>query len=445
MINAFRRLFTAGECQAHQGRDLLAVERSRHEAIFYYATEDGAICKRREKASKFNLGQVRERIVDAFVPRHYKEVCPHDYLPFSLWRSSSDIADAAISFFTTKAVLTALGITVGTGTTGAIAWVLKDVMGKLGKFAASYVAPKTDRDPGKWYLIGKGVSQAGDLMELSLDVIPQAVIPLSIAANIIKYGGWSVYTNGEASIEQHFSRTANMAEVKAKLGNQKVVASFAGIALAIALQYALAATGLPLLAAVTVAALLAMQTITAYKATKSLNIFNIDRGKIVHLIDAYLNGKSIPPPDSKSLQMIKGERGGDHLHLGVGLEFLSASSVRIENLISYFHERNEKYLLCAEGNEIFIAFAPHATQKDIVKSLLHARILASVLNSERTQPRGQGKVDEIMAAITKSYQKASREYPHFMELLARTQWDPRRIFIDAGETRVDATGDQPEP
>jgi hypothetical protein len=121
------------------------------------------------------------------VPEGYPESVAPSYTPYMQWRAVQYFFGGAMSVFTTRSLLLALGVSRGTGSSAvAVNWVIKDGAGRIGKMLFARHGKKFDVDLKQLRFKGAMLMQLGAALELSTMAAPKLFLPLACAANVAK-------------------------------------------------------------------------------------------------------------------------------------------------------------------------------------------------------------------------------------------------------------------
>lgn len=104
------------------------------------------------------------------------------------WRGIQYFFGGAISVFTTKALLSAVGVSDrAAGLSAAtINWVLKDGAGRFGRFLFARWGHQLDCELKQFRLLGDVLMEGGAILELCTLAAPRQFLLLACTANVMK-------------------------------------------------------------------------------------------------------------------------------------------------------------------------------------------------------------------------------------------------------------------
>jgi hypothetical protein len=133
------------------------------------------------------------------------------------WRGVQYFFGGALSVFTTRALLTSVGVKRGaSASAAAINWVLKDGAGRLGRFLFARWGHQLDCELKQFRLLGDGLMEAGAILELATIAAPRQFLLFACTANLMKNLAAVAASSTRAPIYRSFALQNNMADVTAK-------------------------------------------------------------------------------------------------------------------------------------------------------------------------------------------------------------------------------------
>ncbi|MCO5588451.1 hypothetical protein L7F22_042407 [Adiantum nelumboides] len=151
------------------------------------------------------------------VPEGYPESVSSSYTPYMHWRALKYFFGGAMSVFTTRSLLHAVGVSQGAASTAVAAnWVIKDGAGRIGKMLFARHGKKFDCDMKQLRFMGDLLMEFGAAVELATAAAPNLFLPLACAANVAKNVAAVTSTSTRASIYKAFARGENIGDVTAK-------------------------------------------------------------------------------------------------------------------------------------------------------------------------------------------------------------------------------------
>ena len=171
------------------------------------------------------------------VPQGYPDSVSPQYTEYMAWRGVQYFFGGALSLFTTRALLTSVGVKKGaSASAAAINWVLKDGAGRLGRFLFARWGHQLDCELKQFRLLGDGLMEAGAVLELSTIAFPKRFLLLACTANLMKNLAAVAASSTRAPIYRTFALHNNMADVTAKGESVANLSDIFGVAAGIALS-----------------------------------------------------------------------------------------------------------------------------------------------------------------------------------------------------------------
>jgi Vitamin B6 photo-protection and homoeostasis len=184
------------------------------------------------------LGRTASKVWSSFlVPQGYPSSVSPAYKEYMFWRGVQYFFGGAISVFTTKALLTSIGIKRNAGASAAaINWVVKDGAGRVGRFVFARWGHQLDCELKQFRLLGDGLLEAGAVLELCTAAAPGQFLLLACTANLLKNIAAVAASTTRAPIYRTFALSNNMADVTAKGESVANLSDIAGVATGIMLS-----------------------------------------------------------------------------------------------------------------------------------------------------------------------------------------------------------------
>ena len=171
------------------------------------------------------------------VPQGYPASVSPQYREYMFWRGVQYFFGGALSLFTTRALLTSVGVKRGASTSAAaINWVLKDGAGRMGRFLFARWGHQLDCELKQFRLLGDGLMEGGAILELSTIAFPRQFLLLACTANLMKNLAAVAASSTRAPIYRTFALQNNMADVTAKGESVANLSDIVGVAVGIALS-----------------------------------------------------------------------------------------------------------------------------------------------------------------------------------------------------------------
>ena len=128
---------------------------------------------------------------------------------------------------------------------GAWNWVVKDGIGQLGGVLVasrlSQFSKTLDADPKRWRMTAALSLDMAAGIEIVTPLAPSVwVLPLAVAANLLKNIGFLTASASRAALHQSLATAGNLADVTAKAGSQSMAAGTIGTFLGVGFSTSLA-------------------------------------------------------------------------------------------------------------------------------------------------------------------------------------------------------------
>ncbi|KAJ8767790.1 hypothetical protein K2173_020730 [Erythroxylum novogranatense] len=385
------------------------------------------------------------------VPEGFPDSVSPSYVPYMTWRALKHFFGGAIGVFTTKTLLSSVGVAKSQAIPGAVAinWILKDGAGRVGKMLYSRQGKKFDYDLKQMRFAGDLLMELGAGVELATAAVPHLFLPLACAANVAKNVAAVTSTSTRTPIYKAFAKGENIGDVTAKgecVGN---VADLLGTGLSIML-----AKRNPSLVA-TFAFLSSGYIFSSFQEVKSVVLHTLNRARFSVAVDAFLKTGRVP-----SLQ--EGNRKEDIFNfpwlkdtpIVIGSRFKDAFQDPSAYLtIQPFFEK-ERYLLTynPSKNKVYALLKDQAKSEDILKAAFHAHLLLHFVHSSKNGQSSLLKqlekdhsghilsVSDIEARIAETCRMVSPLFGAFKSKAAEQGWRMSESLLNPGRARLVLTG-----
>lgn len=375
-----------------------------------------------------------------FLPSGFPDTVSPDYLASRKWALVREMAGGISSYYGTAAVINAMGYGAIGPLTAAMAWMMRESVNGVGKFAGSFLAPSADQNPREWSFYGQLINTLGVGLEASLAIIPEAYIGLGPAANVVKALGSTSREAAEAQVDKHYAIHDNIGEVRSKNSNQNMVASGIGSAIGYGLEIAgrslLGPAAVPVIVAG--ASLLTMFAQARYARTLDMN--DLNERALRQVARDHLEGTYQPPEEPALLKGVvarwKENRHRQKLVMGSEVQpILDRGLAHFQELKTLYADRN--YLLDWDGETIRVVLAEASTTTDQALALMQAETLETLRGEEGFAQRlEQDRDGTIRWALEESKRRAPQD-GSFLEALKKLGWDTDRILVRARPVRAD--------
>ncbi len=343
-----------------------------------------------------------------------------DYVPSRRWNFLMELTGSTQSYLGTAAALNAVGIGNGPLTVG-LAWMVRDAIDGIGKFAGSQFGRQADKDPKSWVTTGEYVHAVGSMMESTLAVAPEAFLAIAPAANAVKAFGSTVKSAAQAPIELHQARDNNLGEMRSKNNNQTMLAGIIGAGLGFGLEklgsHYIGAAATPVL----MAAATAGKLFATHGYVKSLDLDPVTERRISKHAHKWLDVGKADKGDLKKLK------------LGAPLSDFVKDPARFRQLSELYGPRN--YLLDIQQDQIAVVLHQDSTPE----TQLEAVTQASLVRILQRSPLYQVKIGQEGDAAARDWllRTSLGAVAEVVASFARDEDDPLRFTSDARRAHWD--------
>ncbi|XP_058097526.1 protein root UVB sensitive 6-like isoform X2 [Magnolia sinica] len=330
------------------------------------------------------------------VPEGFPDSVTPSYVPYMTWRALKHFFGGAMGVFTTQTLLSSVGMSIDSSTSGAVAinWILKDGAGRVGKMLFARQGKKFDNDLKQLRFASDLVMELGAGVELATAAMPHLFLPLACAANVAKNVAAVTSTSTHTPIYKAFAKGENIGDVTAKGECVANIADLLGTGLSIMIS-----KRNPSLVA-TFALLSCGYVLSSYQEVKSVVLHTLNRGRFTMAVEAFLKTGHVPSlkeansrenifsfPWAKDRPIVLGPRFGDAFQE-------PAMFLAIEPLFE-----KEKYIVTynpTKGN-VYALFKDLSKSDDILKAAFHAHVLLHFIRSsnENSSWRQHGATDQL--------------------------------------------------
>lgn len=323
------------------------------------------------------------------VPEGYPESVAPSYTPYMQWRALKYFFGGAMSVFTTRSLLHAVGVS-GQGaasTAVAVNWVIKDGAGRIGKMLFARHGKKFDCDMKQLRFRGDLLMELGAAVELATVAAPHLFLPLACAANVAKNIAAVTSTSTRASIYKAFARGENIGDVTAKGECISNVADLLGTGLGI-----LISKKNPSLTA-TFMVLSCGYLFSSYQEIKSVQLPTLNRARFKVAVQSFLDTGRVPSlseGNQKETIFMHPWVSEKPYILGARVNEAFQSSHNFLDLLPLFQK--EKYLVTYNSTkkQAYVVLKEKASSDDVMRGAFHAQMLVNSLQRSSSQNQGSG-------------------------------------------------------
>ncbi|KAK4788320.1 hypothetical protein SAY86_019639 [Trapa natans] len=379
------------------------------------------------------------------VPEGFPDSVAPSYVPYMTWRALKHFFGGAMGVFTTQTLLSSVGISKNSATSGAVAinWILKDGAGRVGKMLFARQGKKFDYDLKQLRISGDLLMEMGAGLELATAAMPQLFLPLACAANVAKNVGAVTSTSTRTPIYKAFARGENIGDVTAKgecVGN---IADLLGTGLSIMIS-----RRNPSLVK-TFGLLSCGYILSSYQEVRSVVLHTLNRARFTVAVDSFLRTGQVPSllegnmkeriftfPWLKEKPIVLGPRFKD--------AFQDAGSyLAVEPLFE-----KERYVVTYNPvkGKVYALLKHRAKPDDILKAAFHAHVLLHFISSKDGQLLSQKNPENscssllsssnLEAHVSQSCEMVSATYRVFKSKAAEQGWVMSESLLNPGRARL---------
>lgn len=311
------------------------------------------------------------------VPEGYPESVSPSYTPYMHWRALKYFFGGAMSVFTTRSLLHALGVSQGAASTAVAAnWVIKDGAGRIGKMLFARHGKKFDCDMKQLRFMGDLLMEFGAAIELATVAAPNFFLPLACAANVAKNVAAVTSTSTRAPIYKAFARVENIGDVTAKGECISNIADLLGTGLGIFIS-----KKNPSLMA-TFVVLSCGYLCCSYQEVKSVMLPTLNRARFGVAVQSFLDTGRVP-------SLVEGNRkesifmppwaGDKPSVLGARVNEAFESPDKFLDLLPLFQKENYIVTYNSTRRQAYVVLKEKANSEDVLRATFHAQVVVNIL------------------------------------------------------------------
>ncbi len=324
---------------------------------------------------------ILEKAKEIFLPPDMDKTVAPEYLKFRAWALGASVAAGAVSFSNIAVSMNAVKQAFSSTEKAALAQTINTFVWRFSYMGGSFLAPKGEEDPRKFYMTSNLISTTNALATLGvLSMMPKAYVPLSLSTSVLGAVG---STLGSAAGVNVFNRMAvkNKGVVQSKNSNQDLVASMLGMPVALGVKWVAGRLGVNS-ALLTAGTMAPVMFFCALKAASSIRMEPIRRTELEKLVDNFISTGVVEAAPTKSpMQMLSSlfgsgeETFSPNINIAKELEQVLDPKQDAETTFSIY--KNDKYLLSYESgaNKINIGVRNDGNLDDIFKAYTQARLM----------------------------------------------------------------------
>ncbi|EEE55775.1 hypothetical protein OsJ_04341 [Oryza sativa Japonica Group] len=377
------------------------------------------------------------------VPEGFPDSVTPSYVPYMTWRALKHFFGGAMGVFTTRTLLSSVGVSQSKVTPGAIAinWILKDGAGRVGKMLFARQGKKFDYDLKQLRFSSDLLLEIGAGIELATAAFPQFFLPMACVANVVKNVAAVTSTSTRTPIYKAYARGENIGDVTAKGESVGNIADLLGTGLSIFIS-----KRNPSL--VTSFAFLSCGYLwSSYHEVRSVVLNTLNRARFTVAVDSFIKTGHIPSLKEGNSQETIFNPPWRHEPVAIGSRFGEAfqepaSFVAIRPLFE-----DERYMVTYNPakDKVYALLKDQAKSDDIIKAAFHAHVLLHFINasharkqmnSRRSDPYGNPCNMDFMAHIAESCKIVSSSYGTFKKKAREQGWIMSESLLNPGKARL---------
>ncbi|CAM6119398.1 unnamed protein product [Calypogeia fissa] len=430
------------------------------------------------------VDRIKRAVYRTFVPEHVRT----HYLAYMRWKFLHRTASSIIQVQGTQAMLQAIGIGARRALPAAagLNWVLKDGLGRLGRFVFSGSLGSTFDSNLKKVRFSTSVLFTLSLgLEMLTAIFPNYFLLFATMANIGKSIALAAYLATSAAIHKSFAVGDNLADIAAKGQVQTVVADNLGLAVAVALDSLARSNKMvrQLLLLAIFPTLAALDLYAIYNELQSVHLQTLNKARLQIIVEGWLHTGQVPSSENVSkveCRQIVQITGRRTLPLRIGA--LNPRGWKREDLMRAFQCQTGQSFAIFEEMQGFSPFPSQIPQrglllwlhdgftaKDVITALLQVELMRSILyskcepsssescleDSKYKPPIDDISVQELKSKygrldlkrssrgwasfVVESREQAEAFADHLIEAMEATGWQTQNILLDPQERQTYST------
>eukprot|EP01025_Chloroclados_australasicus_P059954 TRINITY_DN7628_c0_g1_i10.p2 TRINITY_DN7628_c0_g1~~TRINITY_DN7628_c0_g1_i10.p2 ORF type:complete len:471 (+),score=68.99 TRINITY_DN7628_c0_g1_i10:186-1598(+) len=406
--------------QIHE--EIVCEEVSKGRKRMYCTNENGSFEIIEQKESSQNMFA---KFVNSYLlPAGYPDSVAPQYAPYMFWRGVQYFFGGTISVFTTRCLLTALGLKSRRAgeAAAAINWVVKDGAGRLGRLLFARWGAALDSELKQFRLFGDFLMESGALLELSTLVMPKAFLPLACTANLSKNLAAVAASSTRAPIYRTFAKSNNLADITAKGESVANLADIMGTMFGICLSK----TKLPTFP--TFAVLSLGYVISSRKEVDAVELPYFNRARLAYAADKYIKEGYLPDvaeANHREPLLPINDYNASKIKLGVSLADACKTPQQVKDCFSLFKGEPFAISYHEDKKQISIILRESASNYDLLRASFYSHV---ILNQALAPQNGEKLSDWL--------QQSKNLWPKFEVAAKETGWNLSLTTLNPDSNRV---------
>uniref|UniRef100_A0A804QZ16 Protein root UVB sensitive 6 n=1 Tax=Zea mays TaxID=4577 RepID=A0A804QZ16_MAIZE len=375
------------------------------------------------------------------VPEGFPDSVTPSYVPYMNWRALKHFFGGAMGVFTTRTLLSSVGVSQS-----------KDGAGRVGKMLFARQGKKFDNDLKQLRFSSDLLLEIGAGIELTTAAFPQFFLPMACVANVVKNVAAVTSTSTRTPIYKAYARGENIGDVTAKGESVGNIADLLGTGLSIFIS-----KRNPSL--VTSFAFLSCgYLLSSYQEVRSVVLNTLNRARFTVAVDSFIKTGHIPSLKEGNSQETIFNPPWRHETVAIGSRFGEAFQEPASFLAIRPLFEDERYMVTYNPtkDKVYALLKDQAKSDDIIKAAFHAHVLLHFINASHARrlklKQKQANPDQsehlysrnvdFLAHIAESCKIVSSSYGTFKKKAREQGWIMSESLLNPGKARLCAAKPQ---